>query len=86
MKMEFPDITLVCDNSDCDWTGNVAWIHFNLWYRKPCPKCMKSIIVNDKDMAAYHQATAAVYMSRAADPDGIKPKMTVTIDTSALRE
>jgi phage FluMu protein Com len=76
-------VMVVCDL--CGWfteKQNIAD-----WLNKPCPKCKKGVIINEKDIEMYKIAVGMKGMSDAIKKEFPNEKMVkVHMNTAPLRE
>jgi len=86
MKAEDKKAKIKCDAIGCSFQLDVEWKGIPLWHNKKCPVCGECVILNDEDMAIWRGINAQVLMDNAVDPDGLLPRVSITIDTAGLRK
>ena len=69
------NVHVSCDKDGCGWIIPCVQDDIPTWHNKPCPKCGKGVIVNDKELALFKLIVAA----QSKTPEGC---VEVHFDTS----
>lgn len=73
------DITVVCDETACDWEKKVDAYEFPAWLNKPCPKCNKGTILTQTELDAFNEVSAMIDASM-----GVLSGLNMSIDMNDI--